>query len=823
MIASYNKTAISFRDETISYAQLKQNIITIANRIQDTQGGKVVIFAENMPQWIYAFYAAWYNRNIVIPIDFMASAEEVAYILNDCTPDLIFVSREKKQLLDEISDEIHRVVPLIILDDLDFEDTSSAEFKADTNDFLLDYQQDDTAVIIYTSGTTGSPKGVMLSFENILFNIRAVSESVNIYHNDQRVLMLLPLHHIFPLLGTMIAPLSVGASIALSPSLNSEDIKQTLKNNKVTIMIGVPRLYDTIWDGIRRQIERKWITRFIYKTAYTIKSFNLSKIIFKKVQAEFGGHMEYLVCGGAALHVDTGKALRTLGFEVLEGFGMTETAPMISFTRPGNVRVGLPGQIVPGVQVKEIDGELVVKGPNVMQGYYERPQETAQIKRDGWLHTGDLGFVDKDRFIHITGRKKEIIVLSSGKNINPVEIEQKLKKTSPVIAEVGVFLQDGLLQAVIHPDFKAVQEKGLLNLNDYLKSEVLTVYNKSASAYKKIMQIHISKEELPKTRLGKLQRFKLQQMIQNNTSTQSNVKEPDSKEYQIIKSFLTEQTNRPVFPDAHFEIDLGMDSLDKVSLLTFLQNTFGVNISENKLLEHFTVEKISDYVKEKRTRLSVETVHWASILKEKVDINLPRSWFTHNIIKVISGIFMKLYFRIKASGFKNLPSGPFIMAPNHQSFIDGLFVTIYLKRNILKNTYFYAKEKHVRKRWLKFIAHRHNIIIMDLNNDLKLSLQKMASVLDKGKNILIFPEGTRSKDGTLGQFKKTFAILSRELNVPIVPISIKGASGALPAGKIFPRPWKKVSVKFMEPVYPQDYSYETLTGIVSKRLATELN
>jgi long-chain acyl-CoA synthetase len=190
-------------------------------------------------------------------------------------------------------------------------------------------------------------------------------------------------------------------------------------------------------------------------------------------------------------------------------------------------------------------------------------------------------------------------------------------------------------------------------------------------------------------------------------------------------------------------------------------------------------------------------------------------------MKNAAKILLKLYFRLKGEGVENLPDGPFILAPNHQSFFDGLFVAVFLKNKLMKRTYFYAKEKHLRNKIVRFIADKNNVIVMDLS-DLKTSLQKMAVVLKRGKNIIIFPEGTRTENGEIGDFKKTFAILSRELNVPIVPVAINGAYDALPRGTHFPKPWKKINVKFLQPVSPENHSYESLKEFVQRKVSEQL-
>lgn len=810
----HNKTAIVWKDRKISYQDLLTGAWHYANNLPGEEGNRMIaIFSENRPEWPLSFYAVWSAGDIVVPVDFMSSPDDVAYILQDCHPEAIFCSHATRAVLEkaiETTNESSHYTPLILdIDELGLPQNSTPPRPFPTPD------PHQTAVIIYTSGTTGSPKGVMLSYDNILANIESVSLHVPIYTPERQVLALLPMHHIFPLVGTMVAPLYVGATMVFTPSLTSGDIMDTLQNNPIAIIIAVPRFYNMIRKGIREKIDKKAATRLLFKLAEKINSLKFSRILFKTVHRKFGGHVKFMVTGGAKIDKNVARDFLTLGFEILEGFGMTEAAPMITFTRPGAIKIGSAGNPLPNLDVKTIDGEIVAKGRNIMKGYYQRPEETQQVIRDGWLHTGDLGFLDDKNFIYITGRKKEIIILSNGKNINPEEIEVKISAASPLIAEVGVFMKNDLLQAAIFPDFKKVSEQHILNLAETLKWEVIDAYNRSATPYKRISKIVVLKEELPKTRLGKVQRFKLAEIADEiGDSAKPRRQEPAFEEYQVIKTYLQEQVETDIQPDDHFEIDLGLDSLDKVSFLTFLQATFGVESREDVFLNYPTLEKLSAYIREKRVKLSVGAVKWAEIFREKIDLPLPRNWVTQNIFKSIFKNFSRLYFRLRGEGMENLPESPFIIASNHQSFFDGMFVASFLKNRIMKKTYFYAKEKHVRRIWLRFLADRHNVIIMDINRDLKLSLQKLAYVLQMGRNVIIFPEGTRSLDGNIGKFKKTFAILSRELNIPVVPVTIKGALDALPRGSRFPRPFKRVRVKFHTPVWPGDDSYESLRNKV---------
>lgn len=810
------KVAVIYKDTEVTYSQLISNISNYSELYKGITESRVAIFSENRLEWIYAFYSIWNTNNIAVPIDYLSGTDDVAFILNDSTPQVIFCSAEKLSAIKAAQKHL-TYEPRVIV----FEEISPSEHT--TSKLNIIPQADKTAVIIYTSGTTGSPKGVMLSFDNLFANIEAVTERVEIYKEHDRTLILLPLHHILPLLGSLILPLSIGASAAICPSLNADDIIRTLQKNKVSIIVGVPRLYSLIRKGIVDKINQSSVARLLFGIARKLQSRKFSKFIFKTVHQKFGGAVKCLVSGGAALDPEVGKDFKTLGFDILEGYGMTEAAPMITFTRPGKFLAGSPGQPVPGVGVEIRDGEIVARGRNIMQGYYNRPADTAEMIKDGWLYTGDLGYLDKNNNLFITGRKKEIIVLSNGKKINPTEIEEKLEKNYACIKESGVFIYNDKLSALIVPDYTKIHAAGIENAEEYIRGEIKK-YNNEASSSKRILKHFIFSEDLPKTRLGKLQRYKLQEISELSTQADKirNQSIEDFKELKTLLGFLAEQTGITVYPDDLLENDLSLDSLSKITLIVYIENTFGVTIQENQLGNFKTVLDLSRHIRDKKTRITPEIINWTNILKEKVHIHIPKTGISFNFFNWSYRVVFKSLFRLRAEGVSNIPNGPCIIAANHQSFLDGFVVASLIRRTVMRKTYFYAKEKHWRHSWQKFIARKNNIILMDINKDLKLSLQKMAAILTRGKNLIIFPEGTRSADGQLGEFKKTFAILAHELDVPIVPVVISGSHRAMPVGSWFPRLFKKVSVKFLQPVYPGNHTYDSLQQHVQSVVASHL-
>jgi len=815
MIRQINKPALIYKEETILYPELLGRVGAVSQRLGKRNPEKVVIFMENRPEWVFAFYAAWMNGSIAVPVDYLSTSDEVRYILEDCEPEILFYSNETRDTVQKAVKGLKNSPELILADEIGKETVT--EIQA-----FPEQEKDKVAMLIYTSGTTGSPKGVMLTFDNVLANIESVSVGVPIYQEEESILVLLPLHHTFPLMGTLIAPLYSGMTCVFSPSLNSEDILETLQQNRVTMILGVPRFYTLLHKGIMTKINSSGVAKKIFALAKKIRSPRLSKKLFKKVHENFGGNIKYLISGGAALDKTIDEDFRTLGFEILSGYGMTECGPLISFPHPGKSKPGTTGFVTSTLELKITeDSEIIVRGRNVMKGYYKNPEATAAVIRDGWLYTGDMGHVDKKGHLHITGRLKEIIVLPNGKNINPEDIEKKILEVSDLIKDVGVFMADDKLQAVIYPDFQRLKDVNAVNIEEQIRWEVIDLYNRNASPSKRIGGFTIIQEEIPRTRLGKIKRFVLESMVKarKNLEKKPTDQEPDFHEYQLIKEFLMQQKERrDIYPEDHLELDLGMDSLDKVSLQAWIKNTFGVDLQEDHLIHLPTVQQLSDYIREKGTRINARATDWGHILKEKVDLTLPKTGPTHGIIRNSANLLFKFYFHLHSSGIENLPKPPFILAPNHQSFLDGMFVSVFLSGKISRKTYFYATEKHVRKNWVKKLADTNNVIVVDINKDLKGSIQKMAEVIRQGNNIIIFPEGARTRDGKLMEFKKTFAILACEMEVPVVPVAISGAYEAFPTGTKIPKLFKEIHVDFLPPVYPENYGYDELAQTVKEKI-----
>lgn len=806
------KALISAQGE-LTYRQLLKHVQQFAQLFENKGYSKVAIYAENSPAWIFAFYAALQNNCIAVPIDFLASAEDVAYIIDDCRPELLFASAGMAESLGKVDEKTKHKPEILIFDDIVLDETVSE------SQWMGPEDNETTAVIIYTSGTTGSPKGVMLSYTNLHENMKAVI-GCQIFTPDRQVMVFLPLHHIFPLVGSLMVSLFVGTTVPIVPSMQSTDLMKTFAENQVGVFLGVPRLYELMYRGIKAKIDQSAVARGLLWFVLKTKNRNLGKKIFKKVHQGFGGHLQYMIAGGAALNKEVGTFFYGLGFDIMEGFGMTEAAPMIAFPRPGKIKIGATGQALPGLQVEIRDGEIVAKGPSIMKGYYNRPEETAEVIKDGWLHSGDLGYLDSEGFLYITGRKKEIIVLPNGKNINPVEVEMKLDGFSPAVKESGVFMHNEMLHAVIFPDFNFLSANGVEDINQYFREQVISPFNAEMSSYKRIMQFTLVKSELPRTRLSKLQRFKLADLLEQKEAKKAATDEPTTSEYRAIKSFIESQVDMDILPDHHLVFDISMDSLGKLSLIDYIEKSFGIKFDEEQLLKFPSIRKIAEYIQ--NNKLFHQTEHegttWSGGLKEDADVILPKdSVFLGPIVRSVRGVF-RLFFKFEGKGMENIPDGPCFFAPNHESKLDAFLVLSYLDQQTLKNTFSYAKKDHVKSGIRRYLARNSNVIVMDLAKDLKNSIHKMAEVVKQGKKILIFPEGTRTLTGEIGQFKKTYAILATELNVPVVPVVIKGAFEAMSSGAKKIKQGAQITIEYLPAVYPEGKTPEELNELVKQRI-----
>ncbi|MBR4221104.1 MAG: AMP-binding protein, partial [Victivallales bacterium] len=491
---------------------------------------------------------------------------------------------------------------------------------------------------------------------------------------DDRVLVLLPLHHAYPLMATVVMPMSIGAMAVFSQSMTSPDIMAALKDNQCTFIVAVPRMVELFRNSIMQKINASLIARGLLWFSAQCKSLWLARKIFKKVQDAFGGHLRYISSGGAANNPIVTRDFYALGFHLLEGYGMTEAAPLISFTPPTRHKPGSPGIPVPCNEVKIQDGEVCIRGKNIMKGYYHLPEETARVKdKDGWLHTGDLGYIDEDGFLFLTGRSKELIILGNGKNISPDELERKLVQHSDgLFTDCAVSEQGQILAAVIVPDKEVMTKRGILNIRQTIMDSVIEPYNEEMPSYKRISTLILREQPLPRTRLGKLRRHIIRQQINAKegeapVEAKSAEPMPDTPIAKKVIHCLEEIAGRTVQPDEHFELELNLDSLAKMNLVTNLCNALNMEVPVEMIAKYPTARTLTEAIAA-MDPASAASQHSAA------DTSIPHAAWTHGLVRTLMLAYIRCISKIEISGRENIPDGPVIFAPNHQSSLDGLYL-----------------------------------------------------------------------------------------------------------------------------------------------------
>ncbi|WP_297597529.1 AMP-binding protein [uncultured Cetobacterium sp.] len=825
------KTAVIYKDREYSYAEIIKIAKVYSGLLKIESGDRVSIFMENRVEYIGSILGVWDKKGTCTNLDASYSVEQLVYVFKDSFPKYIITSNETVEVVKEAKRVAQSAIEILNVDEIDIPtDILIEKYSIEIPD------ENSVAVMLYTSGTTGNPKGVMLTFDNLMSNVQGVEE-IKLVTEADSVLAMLPFHHVLPLVLTLLMPLHFGCLIVILEELSSEAIKRNLQKYKISVVIGVPRVWEMFHKGIMGKIKASPVSLKMFKLCKKINSKSLSKVIFKKIHEGFGGNIRILVSGGAKLEQEICEDFSTFGMNMLEGYGLTETSPIISFNRPGDIIPGTVGVPLPGVTVKlKEDGEIVVKGRNVMKGYYNKPEATAEaIDKEGWFHTGDLGQFDGDH-IRIIGRKKEMIVLSNGKNINPADVEAEIMKGTDLIQEVAVAEHENHLVALVFPDFKVLEQKKIVNAKEAIKWEVIDKYNVTAPKYRKILDIIILKEELPKTKLGKLRRFMLKDLIkgistvsdegsierkivEKKVSTSPEVNSEEFKE--ITKFILTLHDGIDIIPESHLEIDLGLDSLDIVEIITFVENTFGVEIHEEDFSKIKTVETLCQYIREKGGNFEEQEINWQKIFSEPVEVKMPSSRYVGFITGLLKPVF-STYIKLEKNTAKLEEKSPVIFVGNHQSMLDAFAFGQALPKEFLKNTYFLAINIHFEGALKKHIAENGNLILVDINKNLKETLKISAQVLKEGKNLVIFPEGARTRDGEIQEFKKTFGILSKELNIPVVPFAVKGAYDLMPYGSSYPKSGK-MSITFLDKIEPKDMTVEQIVEKSKDEIFSILN
>jgi len=833
----------SGRWETLTYGSFLREVRAIAAglvRLGMKKYDRVAIVSENRPEWGAAYLAITMGGGIAVPIDPQLGAGEIFTLARHAGAGIIFHSAGTSAALTSAA-EGHDDDAFLLLD---FDSPAYTSLKENgALDFFQEVKAENVASIIYTSGTTGAPKGVELTHGNFCSDAEALI-SAGIVNHEDNVLSVLPLHHTYAFMCTFLVPVFLGASITYPASIKGPELVAAVRERGVSVVIAVPQLLGIIRNNIMSKI--KGLPRPLPSVLTTLhrlsgllrtaSGLNPGRHIFRSVHETFGKRLRFFGSGGARLDPAVMKDLEAFGFTVLEGYGLTETSPVVTFNPPKKRRPGSAGRPLPSVRIRILspssetgEGEIAIKGPMVMKGYYRNPAATAQVISDGWFRTGDIGILDKEGYLYVTGRSKEVIVLSSGKNIYPEEVE-KLYEAAPAVKEVCILglAKEGKgesLHAVVVPDMEHVIRNRITDVREAVKWQINEISGKIPS-YMRVTGFTIRTEPLPRTPLGKLKRFLVMDSL-TGEETQERPEgqgrgEPEDEIGRKLLSLLREAAGgrQEIGMDDNLDLDIGLDSLSKVELAASLEEAFSLRLPEDFLAGIQTVTELKDaislHVSSGRPAMAVPGAGLGNILSREpsendlrmVSLKRPESkmtgvWFAHTFLKLL----FRTCFRLEARGIDNVPDGAnFIISPNHTSYLDGFAVILSLPFSSFRNIYslglsdFFAG--FLKSRFAR-VAH---VIPIDSSSYLSKALQMSAYVLRNGRSLCVFPEGGRSRDGSVLEFKKGVGVLAVEMGVPVVPVFIRGAFEALPPGAFLPR-CRKITVTFGKPLIAGDLDF----------------
>ncbi len=875
--------------ESVTYGELKQMAESVGRWISEqaqtdtkfARGARLAILADNHPRWVAAYLGIIASGCTVVPLDTALHDDQVLKLLKDAGASAIFCDAKHAAVARPAAKELK--LGMILTDPDRLAAASSDEwltdlpaiFHAGPGSFQpVAAKFDDLASLLYTSGTTADPKGVMLTHANFLGEVQAVFDWIDIGPDDA-LLGVLPLFHVLAQMANLMLPLVKGARVVYLETLNTTELLRALSERNITAFAVVPQFFYLIYEKVEQEIgKRGTVAKKAFAAMLALNrtlrklGINAGRVLFGKVHHTLGPKMRYLVTGGSRFDPEVGRKFHDLGIDILQAYGLTETCAAVFINSPGDNEIGSVGKAMKGVEGKIVDpqpqeegppaGEVALRGPLVMKGYWNRPDATAAVLKDGWFMTGDLGYFDAHGHLFLTGRKKEVIVLSNGKNVYPEEIEANYLK-SPFIKEMAVMGIEGKpgesgdrLHAVIVPNFDVLRQRKIVNTKEVIRFDIESLSQKIAST-KRISSYEIWQEDLPRTTTRKIKRHEVEKRVKANlakkVAADSDVPsdkpltpdelawldQPDVQRGLKIVRDGARTAPETMRPTLNLELDLGLDSMQRVELLSRLEEELGGNVEESQLTEIYTVRDLIDAVLKSAASGAGPArtfAGWKAILAEDPDDPEAREateqrpfadkfWFAFS--RLLQVICLDR-FDLKVRGLEKLPqNGPYILSSNHQSYIDPIVLAAVMPYSIFDKMFAVGTSDIFGKGIMRQVARWIKVVVLDPDANLVPAMRAGAYGLKQGKILILYPEGERSIDGTPRIFKKGAAILSIHMQVPIVPIAIEGFYEVWPrnVGYQGPHPLKMV---FGDPIYPPAESeaseamYEKHTAEVKARI-----
>jgi long-chain acyl-CoA synthetase len=769
-----------YRSWSYRYADVARAARLFAGRLRGAgvaKGDKVLFWSENRPEWVAALWGCLLEGVIAVPVDYRSSPDLVRRIQSIVQARVLLVG-------DEVS--LAENITAWRLADLEWTGTPEPSPGPAIS-------QDDVAEILFTSGTTAEPKGVIITHRNILANIVPVEREVRKYRKyggpffPIRFLNLLPLSHMFgQAMATFIPPMLPGVVVFLR-GYNPQDIVRQIRKRRISVLVSVPKILEVMREYILQVVPEAGRT-------YTDKPHWLARWWrYRKVHRLFGWKFWSFVVGAAPLDPELEAFWSKLGYIVIQGYGLTEAAPIVTLNHPFHARKGTVGTPIAGVEVRIApDGEILVRGDNVTSGYFNSPGENAL--EDGWLHTGDIGSIDEEKRLSVRGRKKEMIVTPEGLNVFPEDVERVLDR-QPEVRESAVVGTDRVHAVlVLEPGGDADQVVRSANalLEEHQKIRSFSLWPSGA---------------LPRTEgTSKLKRREVWQWVTNGASPGPRPPSQDTLEG-VVARYAQE---RAVKPDTTLD-ELGLSSLERVELMMAIEKNFGTSLDESQFTAARTVSDL-------RRVLDHPVAPQEPIAFPSWNCSAPARVVRHVSLMTWILPIARLFLWVTAEGRENLKAleGPAIFAANHQSHLDTPAILIALpgKRRYriapamakeFFKAHFFPKQ-YGRLAWFTNSLNYYLSALLfnafpfpQRETGIRETLRYAGDLVSEGNSILIFPEGKRSETGAIGDFRPGVGILASRLNIPVVPVRVEGVERVLRVGWTMARPGR-VRVKFGEPL-----------------------
>lgn len=799
---------MGYRTVSLTYAQtheLSRRVAGFLARNGVGRGDAVLILAPNSPYWIGVYWGTLLHGAVVIPLNIQSTEEMIAKIARATGAKLLF---RHVHLREKVPADVHAF-------DIEFlpELVSNCEPAGPAA-----ASPEDTVQIMYTSGTTGEPKGVVLTHANLLSNVLALSGLVPIGASD-RFLSVLPLSHIFEQTAGFLMPYLNGAQIIYAHSPAA--IRALMQEFRITVMAGVPEFLQVVMSRIEagaRERGREKLLHLLRRLSLAVGIRPFSRLMFSSVLKQFGGKLRLIASGGAPLDPELEQKWNALGVTLLQGYGLTETSPVLTTNTFRRRRVGSVGRVLPGVQLKLAeDGEVLARGPGVFSGYFKNEEKTREaFTGDGWFRTGDMGYLDKDGYLFLKGRKKYMIKGPGGQNVYPEDIESELNRLPGV--------KDSCVIGVEHPDGRTDIHAVILYAPDQTGDPAATAHdaNRRLASYQRINRWSVwPQDDFPRSATRKVRKEEVLKWIRSQTLAGVQASAAARTPLVQILADVTGTAPANILPGMNLVRDLHFDSLLRIELVARIEERYGVTLHEASISPETTVADLElMFAKAGPAPKYLHFKQW------------PLSWWARAIRTLFQALalfpFYRLFLKVRVKGLENLKdlSLPAVFMPNHISYLDSLIMLRALPWRIRRRVMFAAAvdvayAKYRRTIWLAELLANPFPFPRQEGENINEGLEYMGRLLDAGWSVVVYPEGRITTDPgrALQSLKRGAGLVAVQMDAPVVPVKISDPGHALQSYSFWPRRRGTIQVQFGRPAtFSRRQSYVQATQTLQKAL-----